>query len=112
MTYDQVAARKDKAERFVRNVLGDDDRADEIADESVESYADRKHYPISNPRRLTTMANASQSKQDLLDQIDQLEQENQDLQDALSAIADIVAPSDTDDDDDADYDDDGSDVSD
>jgi hypothetical protein len=72
MTYDRAAAKKDKAERFVRDVLGDDDRADEIGDESVESYAERKHYKIENPDwRVRTMATTDTStKADLQDAID------------------------------------------
>ena len=107
VTYDQAAARKDKAERFVRNVLQDDDRADEIADESVESYADRKHYVISNPLKGSTsrMANGNgdpRTKAELLDEID-------DLQSQLDAINDILNPPSDDDDDDYDADDDGHD---
>lgn len=104
MTYDQVSAGKDKVERFVRNVLQDDDRADEIADESVESYADRKHYVISNPleRSPSRMANGNgdpRTKAELLDEID-------DLQNQLDAINDILNPPSDDDDDDYDADDD------
>jgi hypothetical protein len=107
MTFDQVASRKDKAERFVRDVLQDDDRADEIADESVESYADRKHYVISNPRRSTVANGNGQTKQDLLDQIADLQDENDDLQDQLDAIQDVLSGVDGDDGDDDEGDDDG-----
>jgi hypothetical protein len=34
----QLESRKEKAVRFVRDVLGDPDQADEIADESLEDY--------------------------------------------------------------------------
>jgi len=107
LTYGQVAERKRKAEQFLRDVKGDDQRADEVSDESVEDYADRRHFDIiANPkRRMNSMANGSQKKQDLLDQIDQLEQENQDLQDQFDAIADIVSPDDDDDTGDSDEDD-------
>src|SRR5262249_55650408 len=95
--YDQAASKKDKAERFVRDVLGDDDRADEISSESVESYADRKKLNIVDNRgRLTLMANG-QTKQDLLDQIADLQDENDALQDQLDAINDIVSGVDDDD---------------
>jgi hypothetical protein len=51
-------------------VLGDDDRADEISDESVESYADRKNIDIiDNPRRLNASMANGETKQDLMDQI-------------------------------------------
>ena len=41
LTFDQVAERKRKAEQFVRDVKGNEERADEIADESVQDYATR-----------------------------------------------------------------------
>jgi hypothetical protein len=48
VTYDQIEARKDKAVRFLRDVVGDDDRADEVEDESPENYASRKGWVIKN----------------------------------------------------------------
>jgi hypothetical protein len=39
LTIDQLESRKAQAVRFTRDVLGDDDRADEIEDESPEAYA-------------------------------------------------------------------------
>ena len=48
-TYAQAEASKAKAERFVRDVLQDEERADEIASESVESYAERRRFQIQNP---------------------------------------------------------------
>jgi len=39
-TYEQAAAKKDKAEQFSRDVLEDDDLADDIAAMSVEEYAE------------------------------------------------------------------------
>ena len=107
VTYDQAASKKDKAERFVRDVLGDNGRADEFADEDVQSYADRKNLNIiDNPGRLNCMANVP-SKEDLLDQISDLQDENDFLQSQLDAISDVLAGPD-DDGDDAD-DDDGDD---
>jgi hypothetical protein len=102
LTRDQIASRKEKAERFVRNVLGDEDRAAEIADESVEDYAERRKFEIINPqRRNRTMAkkNATPTRQDLLDRVAELEEENRDLADQLDAIAEIVSPGDDDSDD-------------
>jgi hypothetical protein len=69
VTYEQVEAKKAKAVRFVRDVLQDDDRADEIESEPV-AY-------ISNPlERRVTMANSGMRKDELLDRIDELESEN------------------------------------
>jgi len=112
LTREQIVSRKEKAERFVRNVLGDQNRAAEIADESVEDYAERRKFEITNPKRSNNpMAkkNATPTRQEHLDRVSDLEQENQDLADQLDAIADIVSPDDDDADDSDDQDDDDSD---
>ena len=49
LTREQVQSRKDKAVRFTENVLDDPDRADEIADESLEDYAERRGFTLTNP---------------------------------------------------------------
>jgi hypothetical protein len=55
-TQRQAAARKDQAERFVRGVLEDDDRGDEIADISVEEYAEERGKElVRNPTRSKSM---------------------------------------------------------
>lgn len=74
--------------RFTRDVLGDPERADEIEDESLEDYAERRKIQIVNPteRGNRTMA----TKQELEEQIQELEEENQELQDRLDAVADLV----------------------
>lgn len=104
LTLDQVQRRKEKAERFVRNVLGDDNRAAEIAAEDPEEYAERRGFIITNPR-----SNQMPTVKELQDRIADLEQENQDLNDQLDAIADIVGGDDDDDDDGDDDDDDDDD---
>ena len=103
LTREQLQSRKDKAVRFVRDVLDDPERADQIEDEDLEDYADRRHVELINPRRAETMANG-RTKEDLLNEIDDLRAENQDLQDQLDAIADIVSaePEEADDDEDGD----------
>jgi hypothetical protein len=106
VTREKVQAKKDKAARFVRDVLDDPDRAGEIEDESIEDYAARKKIKITNSRRNRAMANGdTRTKADLLDEIDDLTQQVQDLQDQVEAVADIVAPEDEDTDDDTDDDD-------
>jgi hypothetical protein len=84
---------KERAVRFTRDVLGDPDRAGEIAEESLEDYAQRRKIQITNPskRRTATMAN-TKTKAELEAQIADLQDENQELQDQRDAIADIVAP--------------------
>jgi hypothetical protein len=77
VTLYQIEKRKQKAADFARNVLEDDALADDLEDESAESYAERKHLKISNSpqRRRTTMANGNgATKADLQDQLDQIGQ--------------------------------------
>jgi hypothetical protein len=91
LTREQLQARKEKAVRFTRDVLDDADRAEEIAEESLEEYAARRKIAITNPcRRTKTMA----TKRELEEQIRELEQENSGLQDQLDAVADIVSEDD------------------
>ena len=89
LTREQIQSRKDKAARFTDNVLGDPDRAAEIENESLESYADRRGFQITNPRGGRC---GMPTKDELLDRIEQLEEENENLQQQLDDIADIVAP--------------------
>jgi hypothetical protein len=90
LTREQLQARKEQAVRFTSDVLEDPDRAEEIADESLEDYAARRKITITNPfGRTKTMA----TKRELEEQIRELEQENSGLQDQLDAIADIVSDS-------------------
>ena len=98
LTRDQLQARKEKAVRFTRDILGDPDRAEEIADESLEDYAERRRIQIINPskRRNAIMS----TKRELEERVDELEQENNELQDQLDTIADIVAPEEESDEDD------------
>ena len=91
LTRQQVQARKDKAVRFTDNVLQDPDRAAEIENESLESYASRRGFQLSNPTRGGRCG--MPTKDELMDRIAELEQENEDLQSQLDDIADIVAPS-------------------
>jgi acyl carrier protein phosphodiesterase len=91
LTRDQVASRKDKAVRFVRDVLDDPERADEIESESLDDYAERRKFQLLNPR-LSKMAKRVQTRQELQDRIRELEEENESLQDQLDQVADIVAP--------------------
>jgi hypothetical protein len=129
VTYDQVEARKEKAVRFLRDVVGDDDRADEVEDESVEDYADRKNLTIKNTatrvtrnagRRTNDMANGD-TKADLQDAIDQAtqilsdaytpESSREDLAAAVGDALDALSGDGGDDDDDVDDSDDSDVVS-
>lgn len=50
-TLDQIKKMQQKAVDFLRNVVGDDDKADEIESLSAAEYAAHKHVTISNPCR-------------------------------------------------------------
>ena len=49
-TTDEAQKTKERAVRFVRSVLRDDERADELEAEPLASYARRKRIEIINPR--------------------------------------------------------------
>jgi chromosome segregation ATPase len=112
-TYQQAQARKDQAERFVRSVLQDDDRADEIAAMSAEEYAAERGKEIApNPRRkhmqkkistdhlqarespvnnaLEATTRLAEQQGDLYRRISELETEKQTLQDKLDEITEIL----------------------
>jgi hypothetical protein len=91
LTLDEAQARKDRGVQFLRDVAGDNDAADSLDDEDLDSYIERKHITIVN-EGARKMANGTWTKQQLLDEIS-------DLQSQLDAIADIVAPEDEDGDD-------------
>jgi predicted RNase H-like nuclease (RuvC/YqgF family) len=104
----------------VRDVLEDDDRADEIADMSVEEYAaERGKQLLPNPTRrkpvkrktspgqqqpsenpvekaLKTTTKLADENADMNRRIHELEKENEFLQDRLDEIADIVECDDSD----------------
>ena len=94
LTRKQLESRKAKAVRFTRDVLDDPDRADEIEDEPLEDYAERRRIKIQNPKGVTHMA--IRSRKELLDRIDELETENEDLQTRLDEIKDIIGDEDED----------------
>ncbi len=91
-TLDQVEAMKKKAVRFVRDVLGDDLRAEEIEAEDPEDYAARKRVEIiENPhRRYRHMPTTGPTKADLEDRVAELESENEDLRERLESISEIA----------------------
>jgi hypothetical protein len=106
LTVDQVQAKKDKAVQFLRDVVHDDDKADDYEAMDLFDYADHKGITIANQGEMKMPSGNGdpRTKAELLGEIDQLEQQNQDLADALAAIADIASPDDGDDNDDDDQD--------
>jgi hypothetical protein len=104
LTREQLAKRKEKAVRFVRDVREDDELADEIEDESLEDYAEHRHVRLLNPSRKIPRKSEDFSperrskpmpvptRRELQERIEELESENEDLQSRLDEIADLVAP--------------------
>jgi hypothetical protein len=78
LTREQLQKRKEKAVRFLRDVLEDPERADEIEDESLEDYAERRHIRIKNPKGAELME--VRTRRELLERIQQLEKEKEHLQ--------------------------------
>ena len=96
LSRDQLQSRKEKAVRFVRDVLGDPERAEEIEEESLEDYAARRKIQLIKTARRGTMPKKTLEDYraevaDLKDQLGELEEENENLQDQLDSISDIVA---------------------
>lgn len=112
LTRKQLEGRKEKAERFVRDVLDDPERADEIADESLENYAEGRKIQIAedprggsmavkiralnphrvpNPRPQTRQENPQTGRSELLARIRELQAENDRLQDTLDKVGDLAA---------------------
>ena len=100
LTRKQLTARKAQAVRFVRDVLDDDDKADDIEDETLEDYAEHRHIKLANPKGATHMS--APTRQELLDRIEELETENENLQSRIDEIADIIGDNDEEDDTDED----------
>lgn len=98
-TIDQVVAMKEKAIRFLQNVVGDPGRAEQFDEMSPYAYAEHKGIRIENPsshtinpRRFNPMPGTILTKAELEDRVAELEEENQDLQDRIDSIADIIEP--------------------
>jgi hypothetical protein len=112
LTREQLESRKEKAVRFVEDVLGDPERAAEIEDEPLEEYAERRKIEIvdnprggpmprvyltnprhghnpHNPRTGTEMP----SRLELTRRIRELEQECDELEDRLDKVAGLAEAS-------------------
>ena len=87
LTREQVAGRKAKAGRFLRDVLDDPDRADEVEAESIEEYAARRHFVLSNPRCKGVSAMPQREKmQDVIDDRDALLDKLEGVRDEIDDI--------------------------
>jgi hypothetical protein len=87
-TRHQVETAKQRAARFVRDVLGDEQRAEEIATETVDDYAERKQITIQNPRKEKLMA--TKRELELEETIEELEGELNVLRSAVSDAAALL----------------------
>jgi hypothetical protein len=87
-----------KAVRFLSDVVGDPDRADEFESMTPEEYAQTKGIQIKNPTKgKNTMA--APTRAELEDRVAELEDENQNLNDKLDSILDIASDEDSESDD-------------
>lgn len=88
-TYKQVEAAKRRAEQAAANLIGDDSRASEFADMSVEDYAELRGISIQNPkmggRRMPSRIQQLESElEEAQNRIEELEAERADVLNALS----------------------------
>jgi|SRR5208283_5620720 len=107
LTRQQLERRKAQAVRFTRDVREDDDRADEIEDESLEDYAQDRRIKLANPKGGRKMPVLT--RRELQDRIQELEAENEDLQSRLDEISDIIGDNDDNEETDEDTDNEGDD---
>ncbi len=72
-TYEQLQTKKDQAARFVRNILGNEEKADFITSESVEEFAERKKIRIKNPGGKINMAKLADLKEGVIEAVAELD---------------------------------------
>jgi len=88
LTRQQLESRKAQAARFARDVREDDELADQIEEESLEDYAQKRHIKLSNPKGVRKMP--VRTRRELLDRITELEEQNEELQGQLDEIKEII----------------------
>jgi type IV secretory pathway VirB10-like protein len=88
-TLAQVTTAKLRAENFLRTVIGDEGRADEVSDETPEEYAARKDVEIVNPTKRRKLMSSKQELEELVDQqasyIEELEEKLETVRGAVGA---------------------------
>ena len=91
---------QEKAVRFLRDVVGDPERASDFDAMTPEEYAEHKRVTIENPflrtQRRVTMRRPTYA--DLKDRVAELEEENQGLNEKLDSIVDIASEEEEEDD--------------
>jgi len=88
LTREQLAGRKEKAVRFVRDVLGDPERAEEIEAESLDAYARRRRIELANPKKGVSTMPAT-TRQQLQEELDQLQEA---IDNAHETLSDVYSP--------------------
>ena len=97
-TLEQLEQMRQKAVRFLRDVVGDDDKAEEFNEMTPEEYAEHKGVEIAaNPKRRRMPTSSRPTRAELEERIEDLEQENAELNDKLDSIVDIAGSSDEED---------------
>ncbi|HMV86807.1 MAG TPA: hypothetical protein PLD20_17935 [Blastocatellia bacterium] len=106
MTTQQAETSQGRGILFVRDVLEDDDRADELEDESLDEWAARKGVEIiENPKNKLFRVkekNSMATKQQLEDRIAELESELEEASEREARIIDALGIELTDDEEDDD----------
>lgn len=92
MSRHEAEVAKGRAERFLDNVLNDDDRADEISEMDIDEWAEKRGVTITNPsKRRKPMATAKTlqklSKDELVDRVLELEEGNEELQEEVDTLS-------------------------
>jgi hypothetical protein len=112
LTRVQAETAKKRAETFLRNVLQDDDRADEVAGQSVDEWAEETGRTITEERMTNPIMETKTELQGTIDQINDLVADaldpintREDIVDKLQQIDDLLN-------DDSDEDDSGEDLDD
>jgi hypothetical protein len=72
LTQTQAETAKKRAESFLRNVLQDDDRADEVESQTLDEWAEDTGRTITDERKNPTMATTKTELQGTIDQINDL----------------------------------------
>jgi hypothetical protein len=72
-TYEQLQTKKDQAARFVRNILGNEEKASFIESESVDEYAERKKIRIKNPGGKINIMKLADLKEGVIEAVAELD---------------------------------------
>ncbi len=99
LTVEEMERRQAQAVDFTRNVVGDNDLANEIESLSVQEYAERRGIPLANPNQnkgnatmKTFVANPGKTRAELLEELAQVRQSVDQLQQQLNALNGAPSP--------------------